>query len=320
MGNKLFKDKFGESAIDFSIVKSYNIKDSFISLGSKFLNFIITGNLDIGIVQGRIYEMYGTEGSGKTTLGLEAIVSCQKKGGKAAFIDAEHSLDIDYAKRLEVDFNKLIFGQSNCGEEAFEMIIWGIKNKYDLIVIDSVAAMTPITEIEGDMDADYMGIHPRLMGKGLRKVSNMLGVRTPTALVFINQIRMKIGVVFGNPEVQPGGKALKFFSDVRIELRDPRKLKIMKGGAEIGKSITAKTVKNKIYSPFKTCYIPIIYGEGVSKARDIAYVLANKKLATLDNVRITLKGDKKSINLFAFENRLKKDVKFRKRIRGMLRK
>jgi len=320
MANKLFKSRFGESAIDFSIVKSYNIKDSFISLGSKYLNYIVTGHLDVGIVRGRIYEVYGTEGCGKTTLGLESIVSCQKKKGKAMFIDAEHSLDIDYAKRLKIDFNKLIFGQSDCGEEAFEMILWGMDNKYDLIVIDSVAAMTPIAEIEGDMDQHHMGLHPLLMGQGLRKVSNKLGARTPTALLFINQIRMKIGVMFGNPEVQPGGKALKFWADVRLELRDPRKLKIVRGGVEIGKSITAKTVKNKIYPPFKKCYIPIIYGEGINKARDAIYVLIDKKLATSDKNTVTLKGDKKSMNIFAFENRLKKDFMFRKRVSGLLRK
>lgn len=316
---KDFKEKFGESLVDFSLVKSYKLENSFISLGSRSLNNIVTGNSEIGVVRGRIYEIYGTEGCGKTTLGLESICSCQKKKGLAIFIDVEHSLDISYAKKVGVALENMLFSQPNSGEQAFEIILWAIDHRYDLIVVDSVAAMTPLAEIESDMEQDLMGVHARLMGKGLRKVSLGLGANTPSAIIFINQIRMKIGVMFGNPEVQPGGKALKFFSDVRIELRDPRKGKIVNKGVEVGKFITAKTVKNKIFPPFKKTEIALTYGSGVDKKRDIIQVLVDKGLATKTNKTITLKGpNSRQINLLTFSKRLDTNVSYKKRIRSLL--
>ena len=313
-----FKKQFGESVVDFNLVKSYKLEDSFISLGSKPLNNMVTGNYHIGVVRGRIYEIYGTEGSGKTTIGLESINSCQSQKGKAMFVDVEHSLDIAYAKKLEVDFGKLLFGQPNSGEETFDMILWAIDSNYDLIVIDSVAAMTPLAEIESDMEQDLMGVHPRLMGKGLRKVSLKLGAATPSAIIFINQIRMKIGVQFGNPEVQPGGKALKFFSDVRIELRDPRTLKIVEDNVEIGKFITAKTVKNKIFPPFKKTEIPIIYGCGIDKTRDLIQLLVDKKVAVKTSKTVTIKGYKQ-MNHSTFNKRITSDAAFRKKLKEYLK-
>jgi len=312
-----FKKRFGESAIDFASISTSDIKGSFISSGSRCLNRILTGTTNIGIVRSRIYELFGTEGSGKTTLTLEAIVSCQRKKGKAMFIDAEHALDTDYAEQIGIDFKKLEVGQPDSGEEAFEMVIWGIENKFDLIVGDSVAAFVPIAEIEGDMDEDHMGLHPRLMGKGLRKVVMMLGKKNPTSIIFINQIRMKIGVMFGNPETTSGGKALKFFSTVRIDLRDPRGQKVVEGKEEIGKIINAKTVKNKIYAPFKKCKIHISYGHGVDKDRDLLQVLVDMEQAEMTKKTVDIKGFKQ-MNYSSFVSRIRKDKMFKRAIKGML--
>jgi len=320
-----FKKEFGESAIDFSYVKSYKLRNSFISLGSRSLNRIVTGDSEIGVVQGRIYEIYGTEGCGKTTLALESICSCQKKKGKSMFIDVEHCLDITYAKNIGINFEDLLFSQPDSGEMTFEMILWAIDHKIDLIVVDSVAAMTPLAEIESDMEQELMGVHPRLMGKGLRKVSLKLGVKTPSAIIFINQIRMKIGVMFGNPEVTTGGKALKFFSDVRIELRDPRKGKIVEEKAETGKVITAKTVKNKIFPPFKKTLIPLTYGHGIDKARDVIQVLIDKGVAAgskkadgTTGKTVTIKG-MKQMSINTFRKRLKSDKKFKVKMRALIK-
>jgi len=315
-----YKKTFNESVVDFSQVKSYNLKNSNISLGSRCLNNIVTGNTEIGVVDGRIIEIYGLEGSGKTTIVLEATANCQKKKGTVMFIDAEHSLNIDYAKKIGVKFEDLLFSQPNNGEEAFEMVLWGVKNNLDLVVVDSVASMVPIAEIEADMDQDFMGAHARLMGKGLRKLVANLKIQTKTSVVFINQIRMKIGVTFGNPEVQPGGRALKFYSDVRVEIRDPREGKIVNDSIEIGKFITAKTVKNKMYPPYKKTLIPIIYGEGIDKKRDIIQLLTEKGLAeaSKSGKSVTIQGYKKT-NFTTFSKRLDTDTNFRKKIRGMIK-
>ena len=312
-----FKEQFGESVIDFKSISRSDIGDSFISSGSRSLNNILTGTTNIGIVRSRIYELYGTEGSGKTTLTLEQIVSCQRKKGKPMFIDAEHALDMEYAMSIGVDFKKLEVAQPDCGEEAFEMMLWGIDNKFDLIVADSVAAFTPIAEIEGDMNQDFMGLHARLMGKGLRKVVMKLGKRNPTSIVFINQIRSKIGIIYGNPETTPGGRALKFWAAVRVEIRDPRKGKEVEGGEEIGKAVNAKTVKNKIYPPFKKCKIHLSYGHGVDKQKDLVQVLVDTEKATATRKTINLKGFKQ-MNHSTFISRINKDKKFKKTIKGML--
>jgi len=313
-----FKKRFGESAIDFASISRSDIKESFISSGSRSLNRTITGATNIGIVRSRIYELFGTEGSGKTTITLEAIVSCQRKKGKPMFIDAEHALDTDYAENIGVDFKKLEVGQPDSGEEAFEMIIWGIENKFDLIVGDSVAAFVPIAEIEGDMDQDFMGLHARLMGKGLRKVVMKLGKRNPTSIIFINQIRSKIGVMYGNPETTPGGRALKFFAAVRLDLRDPRKQKEVEAGEEVGKAVNAKTVKNKIYAPFKKCKIHLSYGHGIDKEKDLVQVLVDMEAATATKKTINLKGFKK-MNHSTFVNKIKTNKKFKSIIKKILK-
>ncbi len=313
-----FKASFGESVIDWNQVKAYSLKNSNISLGSRALNRIVTGNTEIGVVRGRIYEIYGMEGSGKTTLGLEAIASCQRQKGKVMFVDAEHALNIEYAKNIGVNFEDLLFSQPGTGEEAFEMIFWAVDHNVDLVVIDSVASMTPLAEIEAEMDQDLMGVHARLMGKGLRKLTSKIKMKTPTAVIFTNQIRYKIGVVFGNPEVQPGGKALKFWADVRIEIRDPRKGKMVENKIERGKHITAKTIKNRIFPPYQKTTIPIIYSVGVDKKRDVIQVLVEKELAIKTSKTVTIKG-MKQINFSTFSKRLDTDKVFVKKIKELLK-
>jgi recombination protein RecA len=275
-----------------------------------------------GIPRGRIIEIFGPESSGKTTLALHIVASAQKEGGIGAFVDAEHALDPEYAKRLGVNINELLVSQPDNGEQALEITESLVRSgKIDVIVVDSVAALTPKDEIEGDMGAHHVGKQARLMSQALRKLTAIVA-KSKTTVIFINQIRMQIGVMFGNPETTPGGKALKFYTSVRLDVR--RIAQIKKGDDVVGGRVRVKVVKNKVAAPFKQTEFDLMYNEGISKEGEIlalgekygiitkkgsSYSYGEEKLGVgYDKARTTLKENQKISNeiMKEIKNELKK--------------
>lgn len=291
-----------EKALDEAIkqIEKQFGKGSIMRLGDRAdlsVDVIPTGSLTLdlalgigGYPKGRIVEVYGPESSGKTTLALHAIAEVQKQGGRAAFIDAEHAIDPVYAKNLGVDIEQLILSQPDSGEQALEITETLVRSgAIDLIIVDSVAALVPQVELDGEMGDSQMGLQARLMSKALRKLSGCLN-KSECTIIFINQLREKIGVMFGNPETTTGGRALKFYSSIRIEIR---RSEAIKNGTEIvGNKTNIKVVKNKVAPPFKTASVDVIYGQGISKDGEVLDLSVELELVEKSGAWYSYKGEK----------------------------
>ncbi|MBQ8891367.1 MAG: recombinase RecA [Bacilli bacterium] len=305
--------QFGKGAV-MRLGDNTHAKVEVVSTGSLSLDIALGAG---GYPKGRIIEIFGPESSGKTTFALHAIAEVQKKGGKAAFIDAEHALDPVYAKNLGVNINELLLAQPDTGEQALEICEALVRsNAIDIVVIDSVAALVPQAEIDGEMGDSHVGLQARLMSQALRKLGGTIN-KTKTIAIFINQLREKVGILFGNPETTPGGRALKFYSSIRLDVRRSESIKV--GDSIIGNKTNVKVVKNKIAPPFKTASVDIMYGEGVSKEGEIVDLGVDANIIEKSGSWFSYNGEKlgqgkENVKLLLKQNKELKD-KIEKQIR-----
>ena len=323
--NELDKDKV-LSQVLADIEKQFG-KGAIMKLGDDTHNEIAVSpsgslTLDIalgvgGYPKGRIVEIYGPESSGKTTFALHAIAEIQKAGGRAAFIDAEHALDPVYAKNLGVDINNLLLSQPDTGEQALEICEALVRSEaINIVVIDSVAALVPQAEIEGEMGDSHVGLQARLMSQALRKLSGTIN-KTNTIAIFINQLREKVGVLFGNPETTPGGRALKFYSTIRMDVRRSEQIKL--GDNVIGNRTTVKIVKNKVAPPFKTAVVEIMYGEGVSRVSEIIDLAADAGILDKSGSWYAYNGEKLGQGKETVKALLKENIDLRNELEEKVR-
>ena len=290
-------------AIDLAVsqIEKQFGKGSIMRLGSKEavvpISVISTGSISLdaalgvgGMPRGRVVEIFGPESSGKTTLALQVVAEAQKAGGMAAFVDAEHALDPAYARKLGVDVDNLLISQPDYGEQALEIAEALVRsNAIDVLVVDSVAALVPKAELDGEMGDSHMGLQARLMSQALRKLTGIVS-KSRTCMVFINQIREKIGVMFGNPETTTGGRALKFYSSIRADIR--RIAAIKEGDVVVGSRTRVKVVKNKVAAPFRECEFDIIYGEGISREGDLIDLAVNNNVVEKSGAWFSYKGER----------------------------
>ncbi|MBU6142196.1 recombinase RecA [Patescibacteria group bacterium] len=297
------QDKFGEGAI-MKLGDAKRVNVDVVPTGSFSLDLALGVG---GLPKGRIVEIYGPESSGKTTLALNVIAQAQRKGGKAAFIDAEHAMDPDYAAKLGVKIKELLISQPDSGEEALNILESLVKSGIiDVIVIDSVAALTPKAEIEGEMGAHHVGLQARMMSQALRKLT-AISAKSNTLIIFINQLREKIGIMFGNPETTPGGRALKFYSSVRIDVR--RIAQVKKGEVSVGNRVKAKVAKNKVAPPFREAEFDILFGEGISYEGDVLNAALKHGAVTKSGATYTMEGQKLGVGFDKVVEILKEDKK-----------
>jgi recombination protein RecA len=318
-------------AIDIAVgqIEKQFGKGSIMRLGQRNaiapIEFISTGSISIdyalgvgGVPRGRVIEIFGPESSGKTTLALQVIAEAQKTGGMAAFVDAEHALDAQYAQKLGVDLENLLVSQPDHGEQALEIVEVLIRsNSVDVVVVDSVAALVPKAEIEGEMGEAQMGLQARLMSQALRKLTGVVS-KSKTTLIFINQLREKIGVMFGNPETTTGGRALKFYASVRIDIR--RIASIKDGDQVVGGRTRVKVVKNKVAPPFREAEFDVMYGEGISREGDLLDLAVEKRIVEKSGAWFAYNGDRLGQGRENAKQFLKENTEIRQAIEDRVRR